>query len=189
MESRHTGQLKIDILLRLDEVQENVGETRLTLGLQHPEKSASRHQRHQLGACCRAAAPRRDGMRLDGARTHTAQHAHTHTTMRTNTPASAGAQPADGRLRQRRASQRCNFEWRRHPLWASCRANYRIKALRRTGARLGAKDGTGSQNKKQPWLSRGLGGLEKIWAKIWLAGKQVAAPKTPGMAGHKFKVR
>lgn len=69
------------------------------------------------------------------------KHAQTHT------PASAEAQPSGGHRHQHRGSQRCNFEWRRHPLWASCRANYRIKALRRT-CRLNGK--------KRPEAGEGL---------------------------------
>jgi hypothetical protein len=98
----------------------------------------------------------------------------------TNAPASAEAQPSVGRRHQRRGSQRCNFEWRRHPLWASCRANYRIHGV--SWGRQVWNGRNGRKPKGGSWsglLSRGPG-PEKIWAKIWLQSRSARAPKWRG---------
>ena len=72
------------------------------------------------------------------------------TSTQTNAPASAAAQPSGGHRHQRRASQRCSFEWRRHPLWASCRANCRIKRA--------SRDGDFESSRRRPEAKGGFGG-------------------------------
>lgn len=105
-EQRHTGQLKIGGLLRLDEVQENICEPRLGLGLQQQRREkVSVCDVTGVGRSVLGAASRR-GQDVCRRRTHPHKHV----------PASAEAQPSVGHRHRRRALQRCSFEWRRHPL-------------------------------------------------------------------------
>ena len=124
------------------------------------------------GRACRRAAAGETRCVSTAPRTRTYTHdTHTHT----NAPASAEAQPSGGHRHQHRASQRCNSEWRRHPLWASCRANYRIKGIRRDGRLSARKPEAGSV---VVVVCRGAGS-EKIWAKIWLQ-QSAKAPRNGG---------
>lgn len=95
----------------------------------------------------------------------------------TNAPASAEAQPSGGHRHQRRASQRCSFEWRRHPWWASCRANYRIKRASRD-VRFRVEEMAGSQ--KGGWVVVEGAGSRKNLGQNLVASRSARAPKWRG---------
>jgi hypothetical protein len=64
-------------------------------------------------------------------------------------------------------------------LWASCRANNRIKGA---SQRRQVWMGINGRKPEEWWLSRGLG-PEKIWAKIWLRCKVRQGPRNGGAEG------